>query len=108
MNRVDLIAVMPVYNEEAGITKVAGDWLHAFGRAGISHCLIAINDGSRDQTLPLLKQCAADFPGRLLVIDQPNAGHGKSCRRGYERALEEGTPWVLQIDSDGQCDPAYF
>lgn len=108
MNEVELIAVMPVYNEELNIVAVIREWLDTFAREGISHRLIAINDGSRDGTLSLLERCAAEFPERLLVLDQPNSGHGRSCRRGYERALTEAAPWIFQIDSDGQCDPAHF
>src|SRR5262249_28110437 len=33
---------------------------------------------------------------------------GRSCRVGYEWAVAEGAPWIFQIDSDGQCDPAFF
>lgn len=108
MNHVELIVVMPVYNEEASIVRVVRDWLHSFAKEGIAHRLIVINDGSRDRTLPLLKRCEEEFSDRLLVIDQPNSGHGRSCRRGYEKALMDGAPWILQIDSDGQCDPMYF
>src|SRR6187455_1365065 len=108
MTPVDLIAVMPVYNEEASVTSVVDEWLEVFAKMGISHRLIAINDGSRDGTLQLLKRSVADSPDHLLIIDQPNSGHGRACRQGYERALAEGAPWILQIDSDGQCDPTYF
>jgi dolichol-phosphate mannosyltransferase len=42
------------------------------------------------------------------VLLQENAGHGRACEKGYERALRTKAPWILQIDSDGQCDPKYF
>jgi dolichol-phosphate mannosyltransferase len=42
------------------------------------------------------------------VIQRANKGHGQTCLEGYRMACERGIPWVLQIDSDGQCDPAYF
>jgi glycosyltransferase involved in cell wall biosynthesis len=41
-------------------------------------------------------------------VNKKNSGHGRSCREGYELALGEGAAWILQIDSDGQCDPAFF
>jgi hypothetical protein len=45
----------------------------------------------------------------LVVVDKPNAGHGRTCRLGYSAAVEApGVEWVFQIDSDGQCDPIYF
>ncbi len=108
MNPVELMVVMPVYNEAANIVRVVREWLDAFAHAGVSHRLIAINDGSRDETLSLLQECAVEFADRLLILDQANSGHGRSCRRGYEEALAGDAPWILQIDSDGQCDPGYF
>ncbi len=108
MDPAELTVVMPVYNEAASITRVVEEWLTTFAREGISHCLIAINDGSRDATLSLLRECVQAYPERLLVVDQPNSGHGRSCRRGYAQALAAGSPWIFQIDSDGQCDPEYF
>ena len=108
MNRPDLTVVMPVYNEEASLVGVIRDWLGALAKERISGRLIVVNDGSRDGTLLLLQRCAAEFPDRMLIVDQPNSGHGRSCRAGYERALLERSPWIFQVDSDGQCDPVYF
>ena len=45
---------------------------------------------------------------RLQVVNKSNSGHGLACREGYELALSEGSPWIFQIDSDGQCDPVFF
>lgn len=108
MNSAELIAVMPVYNEEANIAAVITEWLQAFVRERINACLLAVNDGSRDNTLSILRQLQSQYPDQLVVLDKPNSGHGRSCRVGYEAALQQKEPWILQIDSDGQCDPAFF
>ena len=108
MNSVELIAAMPVYNEEANIAAVITEWLEAFARERINARLLAVNDGSRDNTLSILRKLQSQYPDQLLVLDKPNSGHGRSCRAGYEAALQQEAPWILQIDSDGQCDPAFF
>jgi dolichol-phosphate mannosyltransferase len=108
MNRFELIAVMPVYNEEANIASVVTEWLDAFTRARIVSRLLAINDGSTDTTLKGLTQLQLQFPDQLVVIDKANSGHGGACRVGYDTALQEEAPWIFQIDSDGQCDPSFF
>jgi dolichol-phosphate mannosyltransferase len=108
MNQIELIAVMPVYNEGANITSVVTEWLNAFRHERIKDRLITVNDGSTDNTLSILQHLQAQSGDRLLVLDKPNSGHGRSCRVGYETALQSGAPWVFQIDSDGQCDPAFF
>jgi dolichol-phosphate mannosyltransferase len=108
MNEIELMAVMPVYNEAANITSVVTEWLDAFAREGIVHRLITVNDGSTDNTLSILRQLQVQSGDRVFVLDKPNSGHGRSCRAGYEAALLGQAPWILQIDSDGQCDPAFF
>lgn len=104
----ELVAVMPIYNEEANIKAVVTEWLQAFAAERINARLLAINDGSRDATLSILRELQTRFDDHLLVIDKPNSGHGRSCRLGYEAALQQNSPWILQIDSDGQCDPMFF
>ncbi len=104
----ELFVVMPVYNEAASVRTVLAEWVEALEREKIDYRLLAINDGSRDETLLFLEQAAREDPERLLVLDKANSGHGQSCRAGYEQALAASASWILQIDSDGQCDPGYF
>jgi dolichol-phosphate mannosyltransferase len=104
----ELTVVTPVYNEEANIAAVIGDWLEVFAREGVACRLLTINDGSTDATLSTLGHLQSRFPEQLMIIDKLNSGHGRACRAGYEAALRVGSPWILQIDSDGQCDPAFF
>jgi dolichol-phosphate mannosyltransferase len=105
---LQLFAVMPVYNEAPSIAAVVEEWMEAFARADIRFRLMAINDGSTDETLVILKMLQERYDGRLAVLDKKNSGHGRTCRLGYETALQQGAPWILQIDSDGQCDPTFF
>jgi len=99
---------MPIYNEETNIANVISEWLPVLDGLGIRYELLAINDGSKDSTLAILQSLAQRYQDKIVVIDKPNSGHGRSCRCGYEVALERSAQWILQIDSDGQCDPAYF
>ncbi len=99
--------VMPAYNEEASVASVFEEWLPVLGRIVDSFTFCALNDGSRDGTLALLREVEATTE-MVQVIDKPNSGHGNTCLMGYRRALEAGAEWVLQIDSDGQCDPCFF
>ncbi|MEO7934287.1 MAG: glycosyltransferase family 2 protein [Chthoniobacterales bacterium] len=103
----DIIVVIPIYNEEANIQKVALEWNTALASTGASFQILAINDGSRDGTAAVIDQLSAKIPA-IRAIHKANSGHGRSCRHGYEMALREGARWIFQIDSDGQCDPSYF
>jgi dolichol-phosphate mannosyltransferase len=108
MKNPELAVVMPIYNEEANIEAVVTEWVQEFQRLGISFTLLAINDGSKDGTGVVLQTLAKGYPGSVTPVEKQNAGHGRACRTGYSLAVEGGSDWILQIDSDGQCDPRFF
>jgi glycosyltransferase involved in cell wall biosynthesis len=99
--------VMPVYNEEESIRKVLNEWFPVVRSLDVPFVFAVINDGSKDQTLKIL-QDEAQQNSEMQVYDRTNSGHGRSCIFGYQEALRAGADWVLQIDSDGQCDPKYL
>lgn len=98
---------MPIYNEEMNIESVLMEWLDELRKAKILFTIFAINDGSNDKTLRILKKIAAK-ENEIEIIDKKNSGHGQSCIYGYKYAVENNWDWIFQIDSDGQCDPKYL
>lgn len=103
-----LAVVMPVFNEQASIRKVVREWFEEIQNWTEDFVFIVLDDGSLDATRALLARLEQELGPRLLVHSQANQGHGQTCLQGYRQALKLGAPWVLQIDSDGQCDPQYF
>lgn len=103
-----LWVIMPVYNEEEAIEPVIQEWLPIFRKCAEGNFTFCIlNDGSTDHTLEILRQLEVIHP-ELYIVDKKNTGHGQTCVEGYLTALKQGAEWIFQIDSDGQCDPAYF
>lgn len=98
---------MPVYNEEEAISEVIEEWQKALSETVSGYTFCIINDGSKDSTLDIIRKYEEKYK-EIKVIDKPNSGHGQTCIYGYELALKGGAEWIFQIDSDGQCDPAYF
>lgn len=103
-----LLVVMPVYNEQASISKVAREWFAMLDTTVGDFVMLAINDGSTDQTDSILTMLNVDLGPRFEVINHSNRGHGQSCIQGYKTALEREIPFILQIDSDGQSNPLYL
>ena len=111
MNKTEkeLWVVMPLYNEEGSLRRVLDEWFSML-RETIGEnqfVFLAINDGSRDRSLSILRDYALHHC-ELMVMDKPDTGPGQSCIDGDRLALENGAQWVFQIDSDGQCDPRFF
>ncbi|MGH7677369.1 MAG: glycosyltransferase family 2 protein [Gemmatimonadaceae bacterium] len=90
----DIVAVIPAYNAERFVADViCGASKHV--------PVIAVNDGSRDRTLEVLRSTPA-----LVVDQQPNQGKGVALQRGFRTAIDQGAAAVIQLDADGQHDPA--
>ena len=105
----ELALIIPVHNEEDCIIPVLEEWTQAIRRENIHTLFIVIDDGSTDRTLERIANYT--YQARrddILAVHQVNQGHGQSCLNGYRKALELKIPRIFQIDSDGQCDPAFF
>lgn len=91
------LIVMPAFNEEDSVAAVIAEVRQKLPGAG---CLV-VDDGSRDQTARVAQEAGA------LVASMPfNMGVGGAMRLGFQYALENGYKVVVQIDADGQHDPA--
>ncbi|HET9317531.1 MAG TPA: glycosyltransferase family 2 protein [Vicinamibacteria bacterium] len=99
-----LTVVIPAYNEQDAITGVLAEWALELERLGVDYRLAVYDDGSRDGTPGVLSALAERDP-RVEVVRQPNRGHGPTILRGYREAR---SPWVMQVDSDGEMAAAHF
>ncbi len=98
-----LSIVMPAYNEQDCIEKVVYNWTN-FLKTKFPNdktTLIVINDGSKDNTKVLLDKLDGEIDN-LTVVHQKNGGHGNAVVNGYRKALEVGSEYVFQTDSDDQ------
>jgi len=104
----ELLVVMPAYNEEASVRKVVLEFFREIENWTENFVFLCLNDGSRDRTGAILDRLREQLGPRLEVKHETNRGHGQTCLEGYREAVRRKIPWILQIDSDGQCDPQYF
>lgn len=96
-DRSDVLIVVPAFNEEASVAGVVAE---VFATNPGAQCLV-VNDGSSDRTAERAAQSGA------LVITLPfNLGVGGAMRTGFRYALKHGYSVVVQVDADGQHDPA--
>jgi len=106
MKLQNLGIVIPVYNERANINKVLKSWDNEIRRLNLeNYKFLVINDGSTDGTLEEINQLNHD---KIEIYSIKNQGHGGACLFGYKIAIKKKFDWILQIDSDGQCNPTFF
>ena len=91
------LIVMPAFNEEEAVGDVVRE---VFAKLPGVACLV-VDDGSMDRT----SQVAA-AAGATVAVLPFNMGVGGAMRLGFKYALVHGFDYVVQIDSDGQHDPA--
>ena len=95
-----LCAIIPVYNHERAVAgTLAG--LRAQGLT-----VIMVDDGSDADCEAELCRLAATDPDVRVVRLQENQGKGGAVMAGLAAAEEAGFSHALQIDADGQHDPA--
>lgn len=91
------LIVMPALNEEASVGEVVREVREKLPGAA---CLV-VDDGSSDATAERAAEAGA------IVASLPyNLGVGAAMRVGFVYALENGYDNVVQVDADGQHDPA--
>lgn len=91
------LAVVPAFNEAAAIGKVVA----TIRSLDLDLPVLVVDDGSTDATADIARQAGA------RVVRLPfNMGYGIALQTGYKYALREGYDAVVQLDGDGQHEPA--
>jgi len=95
-----LVVILPALNEERTIRGV----IEGIPRdiEGVSQVgVVVVDDGSTDSTAQIALRCGAD-----VVSHGENRGVGAAMATGIGRALELGADIMVNMDADGQFNPA--
>lgn len=92
-----VLVVMPAFNEAEVIAKVISEVQVTLPGVRV----LVVSDGSTDETVAVARAAGA------RVLELPfNLGVGGAMRLGFRYALENDIPVAVQLDSDGQHNPA--
>ena len=94
MEKSNIWAVIPAYNEEksiAGIIKKTRLY------AGM---VVVVNDGSKDKT-----KDAAENAGAAVLTHVINLGKGAALKTGCDYAVRKGAKHIVALDADAQHNP---
>ncbi len=98
-----LSVIIPFYNETENVGVVLGELRETLNGLGVSVEVIAINDGSTDNTGAELDAVAGNWPELYVVHFTHNRGQAAALWHGFHRARSE---WIAMLDGDGQNPPA--
>lgn len=94
---MQVAAVIPAYNEAVEIGEVVERT-----REHVDE-VVVVDDGSTDDTRAIARSKGATVLEHII-----NTGVGGAQRTGYEYAFRGEFEFVVQLDGDGQHDPAYI
>lgn len=92
-----VLVIVPAWNEASAIEET----IHGIARVDGSLHILVVDDGSTDETASLARAAGA------TVLQLPfNLGVGGAMRAGFVYAHRHGFARAIQVDADGQHDPA--
>jgi glycosyltransferase involved in cell wall biosynthesis len=94
--------VIPIYNEEENLPELVERVGHALLRTGRSFELICVDDGSKDDSAPVLAELAAARSWLKPVYLIRNYGQSAALQAGFDQARGE---IIVTLDGDLQNDP---
>lgn len=109
--QIKIVILVPYYNESKNLSFFIKEWENFLkSRISLNKNLLFlfIDDGSNDNSSQIIKNEVKKI--NYKIIKKSNSGHGDTCKFGYKFAVNnlKEYEYLLQIDSDNQCDPKYF
>lgn len=95
--------IIPAYNCASTIQGCL-DSLYSTSVPESAFEVIVINDGSKDNTLSLLKSQEEEHPN-IIIVDQTNQGVSAARNNGLQKAKGK---WVCFVDSDDTVDTEFL
>ncbi len=98
-----LSVILPVYNEAGSLSSLIPELTAALRRLGRSYEIIAVDDGSSDDSVAILRRLQEQEPRLRIIQFRRNFGQTAAFAAGFDYA--QG-PIIITMDADGQNDPA--
>jgi dolichol-phosphate mannosyltransferase len=95
--------VIPMRNEEGNVAPLIAEIAHALDSE--PHEIIAVNDGSTDETGTILRNLRSTYPQLRVLHHAESRGQSAAIRDGARAA--RGTV-LCTLDGDGQNNPAFL
>lgn len=99
----EISLVVPIYNEEDNLRALVSEITSEMESTNRLWELILVDDGSTDESLPLIRELAEDSPRLRYVALAENCGQSAAFAAGFADARGE---IIITLDADLQNDPS--
>lgn len=100
--KIDLSVIIPIYNEEMNLVPMNNRIIAALSPLGIQYEIVYVNDGSKDNSLPIIMGLSEENASVKYIDFSRNFGHQIAISAGLEHAMGER---IVIMDGDGQDPP---
>ena len=101
-SKIDLSVIIPIYNEEMNLVPMNNRIIAALSPLGIPYEIVYVNDGSKDNSLPIIMGLSEENASVKYIDFSRNFGHQIAISAGLEHAMGER---IVIMDGDGQDPP---
>jgi glycosyltransferase involved in cell wall biosynthesis len=98
----ELSIVIPIYNEAPSLRQLHGELTETLTRWGRPYEILAVDDGSRDDSFAILAELQAVDPHLRVIRFRRNFGQTAAFAAGFDHARGR---LIVTSDGDGQNDP---
>jgi len=92
--------VLPMYNEAANASACVHELSLFLDKVETKTAIIAVDDGSQDDTLAVLNELKRDYPELIVVAHEKNKGYGAANRTAFAVGIENSFDYALVMDAD--------
>ena len=100
---MDISVILPIYNEKDNLLPLLDELDGVLASMGKQYEVIAVDDGSSDGSVEILKSAAAERKNVKALFFRRNCGQAAAFDAGFRTAAGEV---VITMDADRQNDPA--
>lgn len=101
-NTIDISVIVPVFNEEDNLPLIYDRLLALFKKMNVSYEICFVNDGSRDNSIGVIKDLFSEDPSVRYIDFSRNFGHQIAVSAGLDYVTGKS---IVIIDADLQDPP---
>ncbi|MBI5969328.1 MAG: polyprenol monophosphomannose synthase, partial [Deltaproteobacteria bacterium] len=98
------MAMVPTYNEAPNIEQLLREIL----KQGPDIGAVVVDDSSPDGTGAIVERLRQEDPRVHLIVRQEERGRGTAGIVGFQYAVAQGVPLIIEMDADFSHQPSYI